>query len=271
MARISELFRKQRDNEDGTGTADSSLEKLILQDSDQENLQHDINILEDEDGSRGQKLQKVAEKEVQSAAEDSLRKLHVQRMGRCPACGEHLRQHLFANICEACGWHSFDVPREGPVRVHMRHRETWVEGDRCYMVKTGACLVVKADMVIAKIPRDAYDYVEYVWSEDEIDQRHRQVVDRMQITCGWCGDPAETDKEGFHMVHVAFGGAQERYCFCSDECYEAFRKMFPARVNRNCYERDCQECNLCIKRYGGEAEGIRMLAKDYLTVRKKKV
>jgi hypothetical protein len=73
------------------------------------------------------------------------------------------------------------------------------------------------------------------------------------------------------MVQVAFGASQERYCFCSDECYEAFRKMYPARVHRNCYERNCAECNLCIKRYGDEAEGVRMLAKDYLTIRKKKV
>lgn len=271
MARIGEIFRKRRDDESGSDLGDESLEGSILQDTEQENLQQDISILEDEDGSRGQKLQKVAEKEVQSAAEDSLKKLHVLKMGRCPACNEHLRQHLFANICEACGWHNFDVPRNGPVKVHLRHRDFAIEGDRCYVVKTGACLVIKSDMVIAKIPRESYDYIEYIWTEDEIDQRHKLVVDRMQITCGWCGDPADSSKDGFHMVHVAFGAVQERYCFCSDECYEAFRKMFPARVHRNCYERDCHDCNLCIKRYGGEAEGLRMLAKDFLTVGKKKI
>jgi hypothetical protein len=93
----------------------------------------------------------------------------------------------------------------------------------------------------------------------------------MQITCGWCGAESDVEQDGFHMVQVAFGASQERYCFCSDECYEAFRKMYPARVHRNCYERNCAECNLCIKRYGDEAEGVRMLAKDYLTIRKKKV
>ena len=72
------------------------------------------------------------------------------------------------------------------------------------------------------------------------------------------------------FVHVAFGATQERYCFCSDECYGAFREMFPARVHRNCYERNCHDCSYCIKRYGDEAEGVRMLAKDYLTVRQKK-
>ena len=86
----------------------------------------------------------------------------------------------------------------------------------------------------------------------------------LQISCGWCGGKCDTKKDGFHLVHVAFGTTQERYCFCSDDCYEAFRKMYPARVHRNCYDRNCADCNLCTKRYGDEAEGMRVLAKDLL-------
>ena len=40
--------------------------------------------------------------------------------------------------------------------------------------------------------------------------------------------------------------------------------MYPARVHRNCYERSCADCNLCVKRYEDESEGIRTLAKDHL-------
>jgi ribosomal protein L32 len=270
MAKLSKLLGLGREPVPEP-TDEAPLERSILQQEQQENLEMDITILEDEDGAHEQQAQKVATREVQSAAVDSLKKLHVIKMGRCPVCGEHLRQHLFATICESCGWHMFDMPQGGPVRVHLRHSERIVEGERCYTVKTGTCLVLRDDLVVAKIPRDAYDWIEYVWNESEIDQRHKQVVERMQVTCGWCGEAADTDKDGFHMVHVAFGATQERYCFCSDDCYEAFRKMFPARVHRNCYERNCAECNLCLKRYGDEAEGIRMLAKDYLTVKKKKI
>ncbi|HPY90544.1 MAG TPA: hypothetical protein PLT23_07435, partial [Lentisphaeria bacterium] len=71
------------------------------------------------------------------------------------------------------------------------------------------------------------------------------------------------------LVHVAFGVSQERYCFCSDECYEAFRRMYPARVHRNCYDRNCNDCDFCVKRYGDEADGIRMIAKDFLRMPKK--
>ena len=70
-------------------------------------------------------------------------------------------------------------------------------------------------------------------------------------------------------VQVAFGTTQERYCFCSDECYEAFRKMYPARIHRNCYERDCEECNLCVKRYRGESGGMRSVPKDFLRTKGK--
>ena len=268
MGKLTEIFSKNRQQAE-VEPEDDSLEKTILQDEQQENLEQDISILDDEDGKQEQRLHKEAAKEVQSAAEDSLKKLHVIQMGRCPICGEHLRQHLFASICESCGWHKFDAPRNGPVRIHLRSGQI-VEGERCYVVKTGVALVLKNDLVIAKVPRDAYEYVEYVWSENEIDQRHKQIVDRMSVSCGWCGGPTDPEKDGFHLVHVAFGASQERYCFCSDDCYEAFRKMYPARVHRNCYERNCSECNLCIKRYGDQAEGLRMLAKDYLTMKKKK-
>jgi len=268
MAKLKGLFGKNRDVP--LDEEEDSLEAGIIQEDQQQDLAKDIFILDDDDGATEQRLHKVAEKEVQTAAEDSVKKLHLIRMGRCPVCNEHLRQHLFASICESCGWHTFDVPRNGPVRVHLKSSREVIEGERCYVVKTGAALVIRDDMVVAKLPRDAYDWIEYAWSEAEIDQRHKQVVDRMRVTCGWCNETADPEKDGFHLVHVAFGATQERYCFCSDECYEAFRKMYPARVHRNCYERNCQDCNYCIKRYGDEAEGIRTLAKDYLSTRQKK-
>ena len=65
-------------------------------------------------------------------------------------------------------------------------------------------------------------------------------------------------------MHAAFGTAQERFVFCTDDCYEAFRRMYPARVHRNCYERDCAGCDLCVKRYRDPAEGIRLLAREYV-------
>lgn len=74
--------------------------------------------------------------------------------------------------------------------------------------------------------------------------------------CAWCDTRCHPDQDGFHLVHIAMGAFQERHSFCCDDCYEAFRRMYPARVHRNCYERPCEDCNYCIKRYAEEADGL---------------
>ena len=118
-----------------------------------------------------------------------------------------------------------------------------------------------------KVPKDTVSWIEYIWTEAEIAQRYKQVTDRMKITCAWCDGPADPEKDGFSLVQVAFGCSQERYVFCSTACYEAFRKMYPSRVHRNCYETKCSECTLCTKRYDDETDGIRMIAKDFLKIK----
>jgi ribosomal protein L32 len=233
-------------------------------------LEIDKSILDDEDGSTDKRLQKEAEKEVQSAALVSLKKLHMLQLGRCPNCGQHIHRHLFSSVCEECGWHMFDVPRQGPVKVHLTHGAEVISGQRCHMLKTGEVLVINKDVITARVPRDSVSWIEYAWNDEEIEQRHKQLLDRMVLLCGWCNDKADPDKDGFHLVHTAFGQSQERYTFCSDKCYEAFRKMYPARVHRNCYERNCAECNLCLKRYEDDSEGVRLQAKDFLKVGGKK-
>ncbi len=239
--------------------------EVIYHGDEDEHLQHVLQALEsEEDGSR---VQKEADKEIRSATELSLKRLHVLQRGRCPQCGESLRQHLFASVCDTCGWNSYSMPRYGGVRVHLAQGGESIEGDRCYVVKDSVALVLKGEVVVARIPPRAVSWIEYVWMPSELEDRERQIRERMTIPCGWCGTETNPDKDGFHMVHIAFGATQERYCFCSDDCYEAFRQMYPARVHRNCYERACDTCDLCIKRYRDEAEGIRTLAKDLLRMK----
>ncbi|MCF7855047.1 MAG: hypothetical protein K9N51_09640 [Candidatus Pacebacteria bacterium] len=266
MSKLKEFFHINAATP-GSSIDDDRLDDNITQDEHKEQLELDKSILTD-DGTREKRVQKDAEKRVVSAAEISLKRLHMIRMGRCPDCGEHLRRHLFASICEACGWHTYDVPRQGGVRVHVTDRNEAISGDRCYRVKGGSLLVVKNELVIARISRESIKWIEYQWPEQEVDQRHREVAALLEVQCGWCGNLANPEEDGFHLVHVAFGATQERYCFCSDDCYEAFRRMYPARVDRNCYERNCADCNLCIKRYDDEAEGFRVLAKDFVKMKR---
>ena len=254
------LFGNQREPEpENSEVKESSTLRDI-----QEDMDESISLLDDTDGTRGTRLQKEAEKEAKSAAESSVKRLRVAQMGRCPNCGENLRKHLFASICPDCGWHTFDTPKNGPVRVYLREQQGTVEGQRCYSVTDGTVLVLQDDMVVAKIPQYGYSHIEYVWDTEEIERRHQEVMERLQVTCGWCSKPAVTSADGFHMVHIAFGSSQERFCFCSDDCYEAFRRMYPSRTHRDCYNRPCETCNLCIKRYDDRSSDLRKLGKDYL-------
>ena len=82
------------------------------------------------------------------------------------------------------------------------------------------------------------------------------IVDQAGQRCAWCNTACHPEQDGFHLVHVALGTFQERHCFCSDECFEAFRRMYPARVHRNCYERPCADCTFCTKRYTDEFDGL---------------
>jgi hypothetical protein len=243
----------------------SALPSLILQPEQEEQLSQDLSVLASKSQADSIRPLRAAEEEIKTAAAESLKRLQVVRRGHCPVCGGHLSKRLFVSVCEQCGWNTFDVPRKG-VRIHLSQKDESVEGDQCYVVKGGDVLLVRNEMVAERIPALSVERIEYRWDEAEIEQHHKQLVDRMTISCGWCNGEADPEKEGFHIVHIAFGTTQERYCFCSDECYEAFRKMYPARVHRNCYERDCKECNLCIKRYDDEESTMRVLAKDYLNM-----
>lgn len=244
------------------------VEEPLLPDQHMDTMERDIELLDDDYSTKERRVQKEAEKQIQDAAEDSLRKIHVIKSGLCPHCGEHLKDHLFASVCEACGWHSYEKPQKG-VRVHIIDG-TQIEGDSCYVVKSGEILVVSDDVVVARLFRPSVRWIEYMWQKDEVITRYRQIVGRMKILCGWCNEEADPGKKGFTLIHVAFGAVQERYVFCSEQCYEAFRKMYPSRVHRNCYERNCRECDLCIKRYDDETDDIRLLAKDMLKLKSAK-
>lgn len=249
--------------------SDALPSEMLFQDQAQERLVDDLRVLGTEEASDAtvERTQKTAQKEVREAAEQSLKRLHVLQRGRCPQCGDALRQHLFVSVCDTCGWSSWSTPRAGNVRVHIKDREDPILGDKAYVVKDGVTIILRGETVFARIPSESVSWIEYVWSESEIRDRERGLRERMSISCGWCNNETDPDKDGFHLVHAAFGTTQERYCFCSDDCYEAFRKMYPARIHRNCYERDCDECNLCIKRYRVDSGGMRTLAKDLLKVK----
>ena len=238
------LLRRQFPGvDDPASSANDLLKDVIIQGDQREQLEQDKKLLEEADDTGADEITREARRRLKEAAEQSLRSLKVIQGGRCPKCGEHIRQHLFAAICDSCGWNSYD-------------------GERAYMLKDGTTLLLRKDAVVARLRREAIGWVEYIWPDDELEQRRKKVLDQLTVKCSWCEKVCDPELDGFHVVQVAFGANQERSSFCSDECYEAFRKMYPSRVHRNCYERSCADCNLCIKRYDDEIGSIRMMTKD---------
>jgi hypothetical protein len=101
--------------------------------------------------------------------------------------------------------------------------------------------------------------------------RDRQALSlsgQLEQACAWCNKTCQLNQDGFHLTHVAFGTTQERHSFCSDDCYEAFRRMYPARVHRNCYETPCAGCTFCIKRYADESDAFPLSGQDGGTTEK---
>ena len=268
LSLLKRLFPRDTSNTTTQGASASNINEgdtpasTLFHDQEQERLDENLRVIAEE--SAVERSQKTAERKVRTAAEQSLNRLHILQRGRCPECGDALRQHLFVSVCDSCGWSSWSTPKSGGIRVHLVHGGEPVVGDAAYFVRDGVTLVRRGESVVARIPRGTVSWIEYVWTDTELRERERGLRERLNITCGWCGKETDPESDGFHLVHAAFGTTQERYCLCSDDCYEAFRKMYPSRIHRNCYDRDCDDCDLCLKRYRNESYGIRALPKDFL-------
>ncbi len=261
-SRLIALMRRQFPKSyDSSASTSDLLNDAIIQGDRREQLELDKKLLEEsEDNDNADEITREAKRRLKSAAQESLRSLKVIQGGRCPKCGEHLRQHLFASICDSCGWNSYEIPRTGSVKIHLLNGNEPLVGERAYVLKDGTVLLLNQDAVTARLRREALAWIEYLWSDDELRQRRKKVLERFTIKCAWCEKVCDPEADGFHVAHIAFGANQERFSFCCDECYEAFRKMYPSRVHRNCYERSCKECDLCLKHYTDEAESIRELS-----------
>ncbi len=94
------------------------------------------------------------------------------------------------------------------------------------------------------------------WEDEELSRAREQVKRQRYGICSWCdADLSEVEGEGPFEDFVSHGAFQERYIFCSEKCMGSFRKRYPPRIHRNCYEKDCNVCDMCIKRY--DTDGFR--------------
>ncbi len=186
---------------------------------------------------------------VSKATQADIRNILLIDQGRCPVCAARTENFLFTVVCPSCGWFRREIPDRGSATVHLETDET-IECDYVHHGSRDEFLCIREGVVISELMRSEVKRIDYVWAEGELDQARGLARKLKNGICSWCeSDLGESPPEDHHEDFVAFGAFQERYIFCSEKCQRAFRKHYPARVHRNCYEVDCNQCNLCTKRY----------------------
>ena len=193
-----------------------------------------------------------ADTKLKKAAEESLKELKILEEGRCPECGRKIRQFLFTSVCPLCGWSSYISPKKGKTIIHLTSGRT-VECDSGLDTKGDYVLCVTDDVVRSRVMRDKIEYIETAWADEEIEERIRERERETQVVCDWCSKTQR--REDTLPIYVALGTHQDRFLFCSHPCKERFAKQYAARIHRDCYNRDCNACSECVKRFRVESPG----------------
>ena len=234
------LFRKKKKDDD-------LKEKQVIIEEQQAQVEEETSLLATKESKTAvDRALSQADTTLKEAAEQSLKELKILEEGRCPECGRKIRQFLFTSVCPHCGWSSYISPKKGKTIVHLTTGRT-VECDSALDTKGDYVLGVTDDVVRWRVLRDKIEYIENAWAEEEIEERRLERERETQVVCDWCSKTQR--REDMTPIYVAFGTYQDRYYFCSHPCKERFAKQYPARIHRDCYNRDCNPCPECVKRF----------------------
>ena len=228
--------RRQRSNQKSEFTKDETLKEEFTEVSD---------IGDPKEIGRADSDVKVT---VAEAAKTDMRNIMLIDQGRCPQCHGRTERFLFTVVCPSCGWFRRKIPETGHSVVHLNDGKKIV----CDYVHRGEheYLCIRDGVVVAEVLRASVFNIEHSWKEHELENA-REAAQKLRVgICAWCETLlSEVDAEEVGEDYVAFGNTQEHYRFCSEKCQRAFRKQYPSRIHRNCYETDCNQCNLCMKRH----------------------
>jgi hypothetical protein len=190
-----------------------------------------------------------AHEAAHEATREEITRIKLIEQGYCPECRSRIENFVFTQVCPSCGWFRRLTPDSGRCLVHMDTDEC-IKCDKVFPVHGEQFLCVTDGVVYSQIMREHVRRIEYSWEAEELAEARETLQKRMHGVCSWCEkDLTDVPNDQIIEEYVAFGAYQERYLFCSIKCLAAFRKQYPTRVHRNCYETDCNNCNQCIKRY----------------------
>ncbi len=186
---------------------------------------------------------------VQRAAKTDIRKIKLLEQGRCPDCQGRTENFHFTVVCPACGWFRRTTPEGGRSVVYLETGET-IECDKVFRGGQDELLCMRDGIVISQVMRSHVRKVDHHWEPEALQKAKAHAHRTRHGVCSWCEkDLEQVAYDAVLVDYVAFGAWQDRYMFCSDRCQDSFRRQFPPRVHRNCYEVDCNSCELCIKRF----------------------
>lgn len=239
---MSLLSRKRRKKE-------PEPEKKIAVMHQEEKLQEEVTSL-DEDNKEAtlDRVEREVEAKVHEAVEQTIEQFKLLEQGRCPSCGTRLEEFLYTSICSHCGFSKRLSPPTGKVVVHLRDGGV-IECDKIFEIRGSSHLCVRNDVVVARLNETAVNYVEYVWTPEELEQVRRHKEREVLKECDWCGRKIPGDSSEATDIRVAIGIYQNKFFFCCRKCFNSFKKQYPARVHRDCYERACEQCDECIKKF----------------------
>jgi hypothetical protein len=224
-------------------------EKKIAVMHQEEKLQEEVTSLdEDNKAATLDRVRREVDAKVHTAVEQTIEQFKMLEQGRCPSCGTRLEEFLYTSICSHCGFSKRLSPETGKVVVHMRDG-TVIECDKIFEIHNNSHLCVRNDVVVARLNESAVNYVEYVWTAEELEEIRRHKEREVLKICDWCGRKIPSDSKDARDVRVAIGMYQNKFFFCCKKCFNSFRKQYPARVHRDCYDRACEQCDECIKKF----------------------
>ncbi len=188
---------------------------------------------------------------VNEAAGTDIHGIKMMEAGRCPECHGRTERLLSIAVCPTCGWTRRAALEGGTCVVHLRNDEP-ITCDRVFHIKGDRILCVTDDMVHDEVGAATVERIEYRWDPQTLERLKTEAKRSRHGVCAWCD--AMLDEEAVRNgdileTYVAIGAFQERHLFCSQQCFDSFKRQYPSRVHRNCYETDCNECDQCIKRY----------------------
>ncbi len=215
---------------------------------DQEMEEH-LSVLNAEDRAAVDRVTKEVDSKIVEASKESVKVKKFLGEGRCPSCGQPVKKFLFTAICESCGWSQHRKPDAGHAHVHLKHAPSQPLICDVTFTTPEEMLCVINDVVRYRVPREEVMFVEYDWTEEEVTERRQELAHEEQAECEWCGKTFLRGDEDARVTFAAFGKDQERFMYCSEECQKAFQKQYPVRIHRDCYNRHCETCNECHKKF----------------------